>query len=379
MSTTKAQHSKKVCAFRRGSGIALESGSIDEAAGVITGISIMTAGVEALGHGIFDANGDYREVFSDARTLETALECVEAIGEPLKAYMNHIDDVEGIVGAFDNFRIDGDHLRADFHVAEGIEEGLRARIFWMAEKISKQFGISVVGMCEFDEIDDAYLLRFIEVSSADFVGAPALNAGLFSKKPQTHKKNMSEDLKKQIEALTKRFTAVEKENASLKKRLSLSEKKLAEIEVTIDTETDEVTVDADDENVEVTDETEGGEVTDESLEDETEDEELEEGDDEKEKLNSDEKKLSRIIDRRIDRKFSAFAKAIGVKRGVKLSSQPTTGKGGGGNTYAAAMSARIASGKRFHVALSEVEREHPDLVKAECKRLGVPSSAYLVK
>src|ERR1700757_370338 len=75
--------------------------NIDVAAGVIRGVSLITAGVVA-GH----------QCFADRTTLQTVSDSCKTLGV-LKVKANHGPDVNSIVGTIVNFRIEGNQVKGD--------------------------------------------------------------------------------------------------------------------------------------------------------------------------------------------------------------------------------------------------------------------------
>ena len=181
--------------------VGIEQSQIDRESGTMIGVSLISTG-PAIGHGLY----------VDQRSLETIED--ELDDSKLPAYITHRgalfeDRLTREVGMFTNFRIEGDRLLGDFQAFESFREddGRKFnRLFELAEKMPERFGLSIVfsatsawatpgGDIEIDEKpEDAMFefpsIRVEEVSSADFVDAPAANQrGLFSQidKLTTHK------------------------------------------------------------------------------------------------------------------------------------------------------------------------------------------------
>jgi hypothetical protein len=146
--------------------------AIDREAGILKGVSMLTAGpVPSYG------------VYVDQKTLETVLSCALTHADGLKVKMEHDGDVDDIVGALINFRIDGGHLRADLQLLK--ESGSFDQIIEMAEKIPSEFGLSISFSGDREEIELLGLpmlaMRCREIYSCDIVENPAANpGGLFS-------------------------------------------------------------------------------------------------------------------------------------------------------------------------------------------------------
>lgn len=170
--------------------------SVDAAAGVIRGVSVMQA-VEALGH----------NMLIDATTLQQVAELGNAAkGNGVKVRFGHpgaCDNALGkMVGHTTNFRVAGDKVLADFTASKSASispsGNLSAYVFAAAQEHPEQFGMSVVikaarawklqGGGEAvtptrpdNAIGDLPFARVKELSAVDFVDEPAANRdGLFS-------------------------------------------------------------------------------------------------------------------------------------------------------------------------------------------------------
>lgn len=164
---------------------------VDVDAGTIENVSLIQVGVAA-GH----------PMRIDQRSLETA---IEAIGENLPAFITHNGALESDrileqVGAFTDFRVDAGKLKADFRAFDSFrrdESNRYNRLFDIAGEMPDAFGVSLVFEADlvwvdadarewaFDDKPPGILsefpsVRFLNVSSADFVETPAANDGLFS-------------------------------------------------------------------------------------------------------------------------------------------------------------------------------------------------------
>lgn len=179
----------KVLAFDRSAGLSLAEDAIDLEAGIIRGISIATAGVEAIGHGDYDEEtGELlRELWTDADTLKDMLAACLAVGEPLKGKLEHGSGLSAVVGTFDNFRIEDNAFRADF-TALTMSEQVQ-HLFNLAKRIPRQFGVSVTAYLRKVAKGAIDVMRCDEILSADFVDEPAINAALFSRKNRVDKLN----------------------------------------------------------------------------------------------------------------------------------------------------------------------------------------------
>ena len=196
----------KVCFRKKRSKFA----QVDAAAGMIENVSLIQLGV-AVGH----------EMQIDQRSLETAL---VALGDNLPAFITHegaldSDRILEQIGAFSDFYLDGGKLRGTFRAFDSfrVDESNRYnRLFDIASEMPDAFGVSMVFEADLVWPDpdgrewgleekpvgvrqQFPSVRFLNVSSADFVESPAANEGLFSQ-PTIKKNLMSEELKKEDEA-----------------------------------------------------------------------------------------------------------------------------------------------------------------------------------
>ena len=176
---------------------------VDVEAGLIENVSLIQAGV-ASGH----------SMRIDQRSLETA---IAAMGDNLPAFITHdgaldSDRILQQVGAFSDFHLEAGKLRATFRAFESfrLDESNRFnRLFDIAGEMPDAFGVSLVFDADLVWIDydgrewsfeekpeginaEFPSVRFLNISSADFVETPAANDGLFSKPKSTLNKIMDE-------------------------------------------------------------------------------------------------------------------------------------------------------------------------------------------
>jgi len=160
----------------------IELDSVDSENGLIKGVSLMTVG-ECIGHG----------VYSDLKTLQLIYELARDGG--IKSFMNHEDNptVIDTVGVFSGIYIDGDKVRGSFQSLKSFKQHNQKgydTLFEMATNAPETFGISLVLDSDLEVIDGKKYLRPTKVESADFVGEPAANKSLFSKKQDEPIKDM---------------------------------------------------------------------------------------------------------------------------------------------------------------------------------------------
>jgi hypothetical protein len=151
---------------------------IDEDAGIILGVAVITAG-PALGH--FDWSLETPlPLFADNSTLSEVMTCANGYAGGLKVKFNHGSGIGDIVGRLTAFRIDGNVLRADFHALAASPH--RAYLFEIASTIPESFGLSISFSGKPERGKDRAFARCSEIYSADFVDEPAANpTGLFQR------------------------------------------------------------------------------------------------------------------------------------------------------------------------------------------------------
>jgi hypothetical protein len=169
--------------------------------GVIRGVSVITTG-EAKGHG----------VFIDAKSLQTFLSAAQARPGGVPVKMDHGTGFYHIVGKLENFRIDGESLRADLHLLKTHEQ--YPRILEMASTMAEAFGLSVSSVATGEQIDGKEYLRCDELNSVDLVDRPAANpTGLFSQPVDSTQKGNMADANTLLSKIKSVF--VESENVEL--------------------------------------------------------------------------------------------------------------------------------------------------------------------
>lgn len=176
-----------------------KAAKIDETNGIIYGVSLITGGIEARGHGL--------EV--DAKTLKQMLAAAEAKGQ-VSVKTNHGTGADAVNGYLNNFRIEGSKVVGDWHVLKTHPQ--HGHIMEMAKRMPKNIGLSAAfmglpeskdGMTVFrgEDTDDKWRGKFYtinaggkrvefkdkkfarcdELVSVDLVAQPAANPdGLFN-------------------------------------------------------------------------------------------------------------------------------------------------------------------------------------------------------
>ena len=141
---------------------------VDREAGILRGVSVITAGVEAKGHGIW----------IDQTSLEMVKASAETYVDGLQVKSDHGTGFGEIEGVLRNFQIDGNQLRADFYLIKSGEE--YERIMEMAELMPSSFGLSIEFSGVSEEINEYRYARPIEIYAVALVDQPAANpTGLF--------------------------------------------------------------------------------------------------------------------------------------------------------------------------------------------------------
>lgn len=215
---------------------------IDEQAGVIRGVSVITEGPAMNGGGVprlDKASG--LPVFIDRKSLEQVRDTASEYQGGLKVKADHGSGIFATTGMLRNFRIeigkDGlARTRADLHVLQ--TDPNKAKLFEMARTIPDGFGLSIACGGEDETRGDRVNLRCTEIYSADLVPEPAANpTGLFGRQVDAGKNSKSSteppptmepaDILKQCGAMLdsakaemgKRFEAHENSLAELKKMM----------------------------------------------------------------------------------------------------------------------------------------------------------------
>lgn len=155
-------------------GLGLSGVQVDRGNGIIRGVSVITAGITARGHDL--------EV--DMTTLRQIKECAEKMGTvPTK--WNHKTGADAVNGYLKNFHLDGNQLRADWHLLKSHSQFEQA--LELAERMPQNVGLSAafLGDDEPIEKDGKKLMaaRCDSLVSVDLVATPAANpSGLLQAK-----------------------------------------------------------------------------------------------------------------------------------------------------------------------------------------------------
>lgn len=179
----------------------LHAGAVDAKGGVLRGVTVAQAGVEATGKFVFlDKDGNLTrdaklaarklQVVTDEQTLETILSAANAAGGILKARSDHDDALESRAGYADNFKkvpagpeIGSDKIVparviCDLHLNDSYRD--RDVVLETASKTPQLIGLSIDMLPEFEIFKDRALMRIAELFGVDIVDEGAItHAGLF--------------------------------------------------------------------------------------------------------------------------------------------------------------------------------------------------------
>lgn len=216
--------------------------TIDETAGVIRGVAVITAGIPS-DNRIDRATGN--PLVIDQKSLDQVQESAKTYNSGLKVKADHGSGIFSVTGYLKNFRMstatNGQPcLRADLFILES--EPNKPKIFEMARKIPDTFGLSISCGGQDENLGATTALRCEEIYSADLVPDPAANpSGLFSSQVDASNKTKSpsqtlptmadtaDTLKQCSDMLAAakaehetRFSAVENSLSELKKMMDVS-------------------------------------------------------------------------------------------------------------------------------------------------------------
>jgi len=193
-----------------------EIGPIDEANGVIKGVSVITLG-QARGH----------DLIIDQTTLEQVVSAAQAYEKGVKVKVDHGGGVFSIVGSVRDFRIEGDKVKADLHLLKTADK--KQHILELARELPDTFGLSVSINGLHEQKNGNTYARCSRIRSCDIVTDPAANPdGLLEEVAtvDTQPTNMDtelSDLKNWCEKAEKRFSSLEAMLGELKKAVEVPE------------------------------------------------------------------------------------------------------------------------------------------------------------
>jgi hypothetical protein len=185
--------------------------AVDAEKGIIRGVSVMTLG-PALGHGIL----------IDQKGLDQCLAACKSHGdEGVKLIAKHDGQLDDIVGAVRNFRIEGNQILGDAYLLDTAPQ--RARVLELAAKLPKEFGLSVetTGQHEPAPNKKQKFYRCDGIDAIALVSKPAANpSGLFEAVDNPENTMTEEQLQAAIKAavdpLVSELSGLKTELASLK-------------------------------------------------------------------------------------------------------------------------------------------------------------------
>lgn len=148
---------------------------VDSVKGIIRNVSVITEGI-AKGHGFG----------IDSESRSTLLACVKNFAKGVlvklkhKANGEHQSVINESVGSLQNFRQDGNQLKADFVLLSSLAEKTKETIYELARNFYDQFGFSPTAEITLEEKEGGKFARFTRVMSVDLTDEPAANVSLFS-------------------------------------------------------------------------------------------------------------------------------------------------------------------------------------------------------
>lgn len=167
----------------------LKAERVDKDGGVIYGVTVAKANVNALGKYVYlDANGQLTrdpegarkklQVKTDGKTLDTLMGAAQDAGGRVKSREDHDDSIGARAGFADNFRMIGDRVICDLHVFDSYAN--RQIVFETAAKTPDDIGLSIDMDPSFEILEDCALMRIAKLNAVDIVDAGAITpAGLF--------------------------------------------------------------------------------------------------------------------------------------------------------------------------------------------------------
>ncbi len=164
----------------------LSAGKIDAQTGVIYGVTVGKANVQAEGKFIYlDAVGNIVRdpklgkkklpVFTDERFLETLMAAAQDAGGKLKARSDHSDLLQDRAGYAQLFRRTDGAVICDLMLNDSYRD--RAIVLETAAKTPDQIGLSIDFVPDFEIAGDKALMRVIELVAVDIVDAGAITPG----------------------------------------------------------------------------------------------------------------------------------------------------------------------------------------------------------
>lgn len=193
-----------------------EIGAIDEEAGIIRGVSVITLGI-ARGH----------DLIIDEITLQQVVESAKAYENGVKVKVDHGSGVFSIVGSVKDLRVEGDRVKGDLYLLKTAEN--KQHILELARELPDTFGLSVSINGQHETKGGKTYARCSRIRSCDIVTDPAANPdGLLSERIEVDTPTNSMDsefgnLKEWMDKTEKRFSGLEALMAEVKKAIEAPE------------------------------------------------------------------------------------------------------------------------------------------------------------
>lgn len=162
---------------------------VDAASGIIRGVTVAKAGVQATGKFIhLDKDGKLTRdleksvkklpVFTDDETLNTLLGAAQDAGGRVKSRSDHNDTLSSRAGYTKNFRREGDRVVADLHLNKSYKD--RDMVLETSKETPELIGCSIEAPCTYVIQEGKALMRVTELLACDIVDEGAITPnGLF--------------------------------------------------------------------------------------------------------------------------------------------------------------------------------------------------------
>lgn len=154
---------------------------IDEQAGIIHGVSVISQGV-AKGHSVAESEGETAVPLEiDEQTLLQVKSCADRKTKGVKVKADHGSGILATIGYLRNFVLEKGKVIADLYLLQS--SGVKERLIEMAQTIPDEFGMSIAFEGKNEMGEGVAKARCTNILSADIVDMPAANpGGLFSAK-----------------------------------------------------------------------------------------------------------------------------------------------------------------------------------------------------
>lgn len=175
------------------------------------------------------AHKEPMQIFISGDSLDDVVMCGNAVVGGVKCKLDHGSTVRDIVGFYNNFRRDGDSVRADLTLLDSSPH--RPYVEEIISKMANKFGNSIDFLPRYEINGDKAVARCSKLNSVDVVDSPAATNSFFEENPEIapHMPLSAEDLTAIGSALAPKFDALRTEFSTkvdaLNKRLEEGEKK----------------------------------------------------------------------------------------------------------------------------------------------------------